>query len=114
MERKQRAKMPASQRAKQFMPFAAVKGLEKAIAEQDQLLNKVEQVELAEEQVRKINEELTFLEKGNIVSVRFYNNGRYQTLEGIVEQIDFVQSTIRVSKIVIPVKRILDLTHLSL
>ena len=39
--------MPTSQRAKQFMPFAAVKGLEKAIAEQDQLLNRVDEVELS-------------------------------------------------------------------
>ena len=62
--------MPASQRAKQFMPFAAVKGLEKAIAEQEHLLNRVEQVEPGEEQVRKINEELNLLEKGNMVSVR--------------------------------------------
>ena len=32
------------------MPFAAVKGLEKTIAEQDQLLNRVDEVELGEEQ----------------------------------------------------------------
>ena len=105
--------MPASQRAKQFMPFAAVKGLEKAIAEQNQLLNRVERVELGEEQVQEINEELTLLEKGDMVSVRFYKNGKYQTIGGVVEQIDPARSIIRVSEIVIPVKRILDLTHLS-
>lgn len=113
MEHKQRAQMPASHRAKQFMPFTAVKGLEKAIAEQEQLLNRAEEVELGEEQVWKINEELKLLEKGNMVSVRFYNNRRYQTLEGIVEQIDPARSIIRVSKTVIPVKRILDLVYLS-
>ena len=105
--------MPASQRAKQFMPFAAVKGLEKAIAEQENLLDRIEQVELGEEQVQKINEELNLLKKGYMVSVRFYNNGRSQTLEGIVEQIDFARSTIRVSEIIIPVKSILNLTHLA-
>lgn len=113
MEYKQRAKMPAFQRAKQFMPFAAVKGLEKAIAEQDQLLNRVDEVELGEEQIQRINEELKHLAKGNMVSIRFYNDGRYQTLEGIVEQIDSAWSTIRVSKTAIPVKRILDVVYLS-
>ena len=113
MEHKQRTKMPVSQRAKQFMPFAAVKGLERAIAEQDQLLNRVEQVELSEEQVRKINEELNLLEKGNMVSIRFYNNGKYQTVEGVVEQIDPARSVIRVSEIIIPVKSILSLAQRS-
>lgn len=113
MEHKQRAKMPASQRAKQFMPFAAVKGLEKAIAEQDQLLKRVEQVELGEEQVWKINEELKLLEKGDMVSVRFYKNGKYQTVDGVVEQIDPARSVIRVSEMVIPVKSILALVQIS-
>ena len=83
--------MPASQRAKQFMPFAAVKGLEKAIVEQEQILNRVKQVELGEEQVQKINKELNLLRKGNMGSIRFYNNGRYQTQEGVVEQINLAR-----------------------
>ena len=105
--------MPASQRAKQFMPFAAVKGLEKAIIEQEQLLNHVERVELGEEEIQKINEKLNLLEKGNMVSVRFYNNGKYQTVEGVVEQIDPARSVIRVSEIIIPVKSILALAQIS-
>ena len=113
MEHKQRAQMPASHRAKQFMPFTAVKGLEKAIAEQEQLLNRAEEVELGEEQVWKINEELNLLEKGNMVSIRFYNNGKYQTVEGVVEQIDPARSVIRVSEIIIPVKSILSLAQRS-
>ena len=35
MENKPRAKMPISQRAKQFMPFDAVSGLREALREKD-------------------------------------------------------------------------------
>lgn len=87
MEHKQRAKMPAAQRAKQFNPFAAVKGLEKAIAEQEQLLKRVAQIELGEEKIREINQKLNLLEKGDVVSICFYCTGQYQRLQGIVEEI---------------------------
>lgn len=35
MENKNRPKMPAEQRAKQFMPFAAVTGLEEALRQKE-------------------------------------------------------------------------------
>lgn len=111
MEYKQRAKMPPSQRAKQFMPFAAVKGLEKAIAEQEQLRNRTEQIEPGEEQAQAINEALNRLRKGNIVSLRFHADGQSQALQGEVEQIDPARGTIRIKGIVVPIDRILGLTH---
>lgn len=111
MEYKQRAKMPPSQRAKQFMPFAAVKGLEKAIAEQEQLRNRTEQIELGEEQAQAINEALKHLRKGNMVSVRFHADGKSQALQGKVEQIDPARGTIRIKGIVVPINSILGLAH---
>lgn len=38
--KKERPKMPVSQRAKQFMPFAAVTGLEKALKEKEKEIEK--------------------------------------------------------------------------
>ena len=108
MEHKQRAKMPASQRAKQFMPFAAVKGLEKAILEQNQLLKRTERIEIGEEQAQKINRELNHLEKGKNVSVKVYCDGRYHTIQGVVERIDLVTGTMRVSGILVPFESITD------
>lgn len=111
MEYKQRAKMPPSQRAKQFMPFAAVKGLEKAIAEQEQLLNRTEQIEPGEEQAQAINDALKRLRKGSMVSLRFHADGQAQALQGEVEQIDPAGGTLRVGGVVVPIDRILGLVH---
>lgn len=113
MEHKQRAKMPPSQRAKQFMPFAAVKGLEKAIAEQEQLLKRTEHIEPGEEQAQAINEALKRLRKGSMVSLRFHADGQAQALQGEVEQIDPARGTIRVRGIVVPINRILGLALCS-
>ena len=108
MERKQRAKMSVSQRAKQFMPFAAVKGLEEAILEQEQLLQRTERIEIGEEQVRKINRALNHLEKGKHISVKVYRDGRYQTIQGLVEQIDLAKGAMRVSGVLVPFESITD------
>lgn len=102
MEHKQRAKMPASQRAKQFMPFAAVKGLEEAILEQEQSLHRTERIEIGEEQAQKINRELNHLEKGKNVSVKVYCDGRYHTIQGVVEWINTAKGTMRVSGVLVP------------
>lgn len=113
MERKQRAKMPVSQRAKQFMPFSAVKGLEKAIAEQEQQLNYLEQIELDEELTLTINHELNRLEKGDKVSVCYYKDGRYHMLKDAVEQIDIVRGFVRIRKKAIGFESILNIKRLS-
>lgn len=112
MEHKQRAKMPASQRAKQFMPFAAVKGLEKAIAEQEQQLNHLEQIELDEELTLTINHELNHLEKGDKVSVCYYKAGQYHTLKDAVEQIDIVRGFVRIRKTAIDFESIINIKYL--
>lgn len=91
------------------MPFAAVKGLEKAIAVQDQLLNSMDQIELGEERVQEINKKLNHLEKGNTVSVCFYVDGRYNTVQGKVEQFDLARRIIRVKGVVIPIESIREL-----
>lgn len=114
MEHKQRAKMPTSQRAKQFMPFAAVKGLEKAIAEQDQLLNCTEQAELGEEQVQAISDKLNHLTKGDMVSACFYVDGRYNTVQGKVEQLDLVRRIIRIAGAVITIESIRELECITI
>ena len=108
MEHKQRAKMPASQRAKQFMPFAAVKGLEKAILEQEQTIQRTERIEIGEERVQAINQALNHLEKGKHISVKVYSNGLYRTVQGEVEQIDLAKRAMRVSGTFVPFESITE------
>ena len=111
MEYKQRAKMSVSQRAKQFMPFAAVKGLEEAILEQDQLLKRTEKIELGEERTQKINRELNHMEKGKHVSLKVYRDGRYDAVQGVVEWIDTAKGTMRVSGVLVPFESVSEFTY---
>lgn len=98
MERKQRAKMPPSQRAKQFMPFAAVKGLEMAIAEQDQKFNQVSPIELADGEITKIDTIIRSLRKGIKISVCFFDNGQYFNVTGVLEEISGLQQILRIGE----------------
>ena len=49
MANKPKRPMPVSERAKQFSPFAAVAGLDKALAEEERALFKTEKLELSED-----------------------------------------------------------------
>ena len=102
--------MSTSQRAKQFMPFAAVKGLEKAILKQVQSLQQTERIEIGEERVQAINRKLNNLEKGQNIFVKVYRDGRYHTIQGAVEQIDLAKGAMRVSGVLIPFESISDFT----
>lgn len=75
-------------RAKLFMPFAAVKGLDKALREKERIL--VDKIELSEESKEVISNTLSTLRKGMIVRVVHYENMEYIETTGVITAIDFV------------------------
>lgn len=79
-----RPKMPISDRAKQFLPFAAVRGLEEALERKRQELLFEERVVLANEGEREVNEALEKIEEGDTIRVRYYNGRNYEEETGIV------------------------------
>lgn len=85
-----------SQRAKQFMPFAAVKGLEEALAKQETLLKQTERPELGEEKSEAINAMLHRIAKGMRVSVTYYDINQCKTLQGTVTQLNRGLGRIRI------------------
>ena len=101
--------MPASQRAKQFMPFSAVKGLEEALAEQERKATRVKRVELNEDAVENLNHTLQRLEKEMRVSVTYYATGHYQKMEGVVQKIDVVRQALKVDGVNIPFENLFAL-----
>ena len=78
--------MPVSERAKQFMPFAAVKGLEEALAAKEKI--KVPKRELSEDMTKKLDETLKKLERGQLVTVIYYREAEYLQLTGLVAKLD--------------------------
>lgn len=101
VKRKPRAPMPASRRAKQFMPFDALRGLKEAIAAKEKI--SIPKKELAEDMVREINSILIDLRKGQNVTVVYYSGyeEEYLQLTGAVEKVDSYWQLLQVGNIAI-------------
>ena len=80
--------MTAEHRAKQFAPFAAITGLDRAIEQKREELEDCERRELSEDCAAALNKALCALCKGERAAVRYYRDGRYHTVSGTVERID--------------------------
>lgn len=82
-----RAPMPRSRRAKQFMPFDALRGLKEAIAAKERVIEPRRYP--SEDTIAEINATLLGLHKGQIITVVYY---------GIYEQV-YLQLTGPVTKV---------------
>ena len=90
-----RGKMSKEDRAKQFMPFAALKGYEEALREKERII--VEKIELSEDRKEELDVKLHQVHKNDIITVVYYENGEYIQITGMVSRLD---STAKVIKIV--------------
>lgn len=82
------APMPPSQRAKQFAPFQALKGLNEAIANKEKIITP--RRELTEDSIAEINRILIDLSIGSLVTAVYYCDlqQEYQQLTGYVKKVD--------------------------
>lgn len=90
-----RPKMTREDRAKQFMPFAALKGYPEALAKKEKIV--VPKAELTEEYARILDQKLRQVAKNDIITVTYFCNGEYLKKTGMVSRVD---ETARVLKIV--------------
>lgn len=106
---KMRMKMPMAQRAKQFMPFSALKGLSEALA--DRLKIKVPKREVAEDRAEELDYTLRCLECGNIIKVIYYDDveNAYITKEGMVSKVDEVFRFLTIVDTKIPFSEVFDI-----
>ena len=77
------------QRAKQFLPFAALKGLERAIEERGKETEA--RIILGEDAQAELDLKLQRLKKGDTVSIRHYSGQRYESSFGQLKKIDLIQ-----------------------
>lgn len=75
-----------SERAKQFMPFDALKGFKEALRAKEKLV--VEKKELSDDDVYQLNEALSALKKGMLVEASYYADGEYILQKGIVTKLN--------------------------
>ena len=90
-----RPKMSREDRAKQFMPFAALKGYPEALRKKEKVI--VPKVELTEDYERMLDQKIKHISNNDIVTVIYFCNGEYLKRTGMVSRID---KTARILKVV--------------
>jgi hypothetical protein len=91
---KPKSPMPISERAKQFLPFAAVKGLNEALEKKEKVL--LSKTEMSEDLALELNEKIHNIKKGSIVTITYFFADDFITLTGTVQQIDSAYRTIQI------------------
>lgn len=106
--------MDVSRRAKQFAPFAALRGLEETIRRQE-IIYEPRKV-LSEEQKRELDMKLRMLSYGMKIRATYFaenglskNLGQYRTLTGRIEFFD-PKIYLRIDDTEIPISDICDLS----
>lgn len=86
--------MPVSDRAKQFMPFSALKGLDEALRTKEKIV--VPKVELSPEMAEKLDYKMHLLEKGKVTTIIYFSSGEYVKVTGLVARIDQTSRVIQI------------------
>lgn len=71
-------------RAKQFLPFDALKGLREELEKREKEYAKCEKRELSEYEAEKLNEKIKKI-NDCFVKIKYYKNGEYVTVSGTVK-----------------------------
>lgn len=94
-------------RAKQFVPFAALKGYEEALRAKEKIL--VDKIELSEEKKAELNCKLHQIQKNDIITVVYFLKDEYIKIEGMVSRFDRDARILKVVNTKIPFDDIYDL-----
>ena len=95
------------ERAKQFLPFNALKGYYTLLEEKKKI--KEERKILSADEYERLEREFVKIKIGSIIKVKYYLNDRYENIEGMVSKIDLVFKKIQIVKTEILIKDIVDL-----
>lgn len=106
MANKPKNKMPIEERAKQFMPFAALRGLPDALAAKEKVL--VPKIELSPEMAEELDRQMHLIAKGKMATVVYFNNGEYIKITGLVARIDETSRILQIVNTKIPFADILQ------
>ena len=99
-----RIKMSPAERAKQFMPFAALKGYEEALRAKEKVV--VPKRELSEEALEDLDRKLHQIQRNDIITVVYYNGEEYVQVTGMVSGLDPDTKVLKVVNTKIPFENI--------
>lgn len=104
-----RGKMDLGERAKQFMPFAALKGFDELLLQKEKIT--VTRIELSEERKAELDNKMRFIRKNDIITVTYYAQGEYLKMCGMVSGIDAEARYLKVVNKKIPFDDIYDISE---
>lgn len=89
-------RMPMSNRAKIFSPFAALRGYEDEIASEGRDHLKGNRIELSEEGKQALNQKISQLRKGQEITIKYFMDGYYEDIVGILDAVDTINKKLRI------------------
>ena len=89
-------RMPMSNRAKIFSPFAALRGYEDEITSEGRDHLKGNRIELSEEGKQALNEKISQLRKGQEIIIKYLTDGYYENIAGILDAADAINIELRI------------------
>ncbi len=107
MANKPRSPMPIAERAKQFLPFAAVRGLEDALARKEKI--PVARIDMTEERAAKLSETMHQIVKGSTVTITYFYDEEYIRMTGRVVRADDVYQQLQIAETTINFDDILEI-----
>lgn len=102
---------PHPGRARQFAPFAALRGYYDLVREKERVAEP--RRPLAEDEARELAETVAHLRRGQLVRAVFYENNAYRTIIGTVSQIDMIYHDLWIVLTRIPFDELCALEALS-
>lgn len=92
--------MNRTDRAKQFIPFDALKGFREAILEKEKII--VPKRELSEDLKEELDRIFAQISIGDIITVTFYNGEQYETITGSISNISSINKSLKIDDTRIP------------
>lgn len=89
-------RMPMSNRAKIFSPLAALRGYEDEIAPEGRDHLKGNRIELSEEGKEALSQKISQLRKGQKVTIRYFTDGYYEDIVGVLDAVDTINKELRI------------------
>lgn len=86
--------MSRIERAKQFLPFDALTGLQEALRKMEKEMEYDEKIELSEESLEELQDKFNRIKQGNKIKIKYYKNNKYIQIEGIITKINYIKKKI--------------------
>lgn len=102
---------PHADRARQFMPFAALKGYHDLARGQEAM--RIPKPELSEERMAELSDAMRNLNLGDDVRVSFYEAGQCIAMRGHLTKVDEVTRSLTIGKKRIPLSSVLSIRHVD-